>query len=549
MQDRPVSASVWGTVRLSIATLCVSAAIFGQSDRQEVEREPRLPFPDSRVLAGTWRYQFTSEQPPLSAAVCGELADGISRVRTWAPSHAIESLVRDERYLRELSRQADGRPGNVSVEQFTMVTAAADAFYQRVEWNGGWQADSSVGSTDQVLRSGDELWHRNDPSPRSGVSSVFNLDRVVDGQTADRCVLASEWRQHAIAVNYCLDHGSAVGERRWTVDREAYSASPPTGLAILYIGDSMSLIWRAEGAKDVYSVALFDASGRTCKEWESEWVDGRPLRLEEVLHFSAGAFVNMRRQTVVSGHEVAAKLPDIQEFAVTPVEVRVADDLRVEGARTFDPLGEIPVVPAEPGSGQAPGPAADPADERPRKEVVDAEPVTLTGIPKSDRDGRGRTWPWIVGALALVALLVLTIARRSRSSAAVLLLLPLLTGCEPRDRERRPQMPARPTTALVEVAPATVHVVPSKGSGEIRRYRFTCMNSHDQTVKILFGVPSCGCLIADLESRVIEPYCGSEFDVYVDMAHFVDADLVLSWAVDDGSHAGSSKVRFRRSDA
>jgi len=537
-----MSAVAGGAIQLTIATLLASAAVVGQSDRQEVKPEPRLQIPDARALAGMWRYQFTFETPALSAKVCGELADEVARVRTASPSHAIESMVREERHLRELSRTAEGRPATCSVEHFTMVTAAADAFYQRVEHEGGWQAGGSVGNTDQVLRRGVDLWHRNDPSPGTGISSVFTLDRVGDGQTADRCVLASEWRQHAIAVNYCLDNGDAVGARRWTVDRQAYAANPPTGLVILYLGNSMSLIWRAEAAKSVYSIALFDASGRTCKEWVSEWVGGRPVRLEEVAHFSAGAFVNTRRKTLVSGFEVTAKLPDVQEFAVTPVGVRVADDLRVEGARTFDPLGAIP------DSSPVDRPADDAAARGPRREVVDAEPVTLTSVPSKGSDVGGRKWLWIAGTLVLLAALGFVIVRRGRSTVAALLVLSLLMGCSRDDHERRPQPPARQAPTLLEVAPSTVHVSAAKANGEIRRYRFTCMNSHDQPVKILFGFPSCGCLIPDLESRVIEPYFGCEFDVYVHMEHFVDADLEVSWALADGSHTGKSKVRFRRSD-
>jgi hypothetical protein len=537
---------VAGAGKLVLVALASLASATAQREPPDPGAQFRIPDPDIAVLIGTWKYQFHSEYPNLSAAVCQEIEDAIKEARQTAPPHAIESMIDEERYLRECRERTNGRPApTYSVEHRTMAVAEAAVFYQRIDENGGWQVGVADGHTDQVLRLGDILWHRSDPSPASGVSRQFTLETATDKQTADRCLLTGEWRQHALAVHYCLDFGVAAGQGRWVVDKKQFEQRPPYGLSLLYVGTSMALEARRVGKSTRCVVTLFDQNGRTCKEWTSEWLAERPAKLSECEHWSAGAFVNNRRTLTVVSHSRDFRIPDLQELAVTPTENREAFDHRRPGAFIVDPLGKVPSLESlsiEEGGRGDDNPVVPEVEIR---AVTDAPPAQLTRLPSAtvaEQGQAGRSWPWLLAAA--VAVILVVVIRRARA-AFVMLCVVGLASCS----RSAPAAPAAPgpvalQQAVLDVTPDVVRLA-RRHPGERRRLLFACLNCQEAPIEAACILPSCGCLVTDFEPRRVDGFDGFEFSVLVDMDRFIDADLDMTWRSCDGKSSGVVKVRLR----
>jgi len=511
---------------------------------------------------GTWKYHFTIEQPKISAAECTEMADALAAVRGSVPNDALEGLVREAQAFRDLAASG-GRPGVRSESMVTFVVADAKTFYERTDVDGGWQKDAERGYTEQVLRpGGDLLWTRRDSSRTAGFAQPFFVDRVAAEQEADNALLACETRQHVLAIDYCARRGQrAEGKQVWVVSRESYAKDPPCGLALLYVGTTMVMRRTQARGRASYVVTMFDGTGRTCKEWVSEWVGGRPRSLEEREFFSVGSAVNARRSLKVVDFAADSRVPDVVELAMTPFEKRAALDYRQPGSPAFDPAAGAPdlggmthaqleaarVEKARLVERQAAGDAMQrskvpAAGDRRSRRVAATAPKA---IPVHRTAGGGHSTP----APLLAALLLAAVAmagwwrwRRVRGSAAVvaaLLLLAMLlplAGCGQVGAQAGAGKPATAAAAAevpmpLEVVPAVVHVAKSQVKGERRRYELAVLNNLAEPIEVVSVLPSCGCVGIDeaVQGLRLEPFDGKSFYIWIEMDDFRSVNLEVNW--------------------
>lgn len=533
------------TLRLTSAVLTLATLAAAQGTRQAA---PAVTPVDTSSLLGRWQYQFTIEQPALSAEQCQGLIAALVAARNGAPDDALESLVRETQAIRELAAQG-GRKAATCQRQVTYVAATETTFYERTDVDGGWQKGGSVGFTCQVLRGGDQnIWTRQDSSRTEGFAQPYYVDAVKGRQDATNSLLACEARQHALAINYCIERGSASADgRQVTVADEVYAKDPPVGLAVLYVGTSLVMRCNRVGERAAFAITLFDDDGRPCKEWLSEWVNGRPRMLEERESFSASTAVNTIRRLKVVDYTATGEIPDTTELAMTPFERRVALDYRQPRSPEFDPTAGAPsldlaVAPATAAPHKAPTPPAHDHAEH-ATEAAPAPQPTLTAIPVHVEEAPANSAAIGMFALALLGVAGAAALRWQRVrklavvaslAGGVMLAMSLVACAKVGAQSGEPStVPAADALDLaeVEVLPATVQIAPVTNPGEIRRYELALVNNLAEPIEVLSVLPSCGCVGVNgkVQGIKIGPYDGKSFDISVSMKDFRDVEIEAAW--------------------
>lgn len=537
-----------------VATNCAALA---QADREAASQSSLVVEPP---IAGTWKYIFDIQHPAISSEECASLADAIARARTDSPDVALEDLVREEKHFRDLAVKG-GRAQSGSNPLTTFIVASENHFYERCDSRGGWSKQGGSGHSYQILRDGgDVMWQRGDSSDPAGKAQPFFVNNVREKQGASDSALAREIKQHVIAINYCGRQGHCQdGEETWVVRRDAYESEPPFGLAILFVADSMVMRRSVQGPRVSFSIALFDRSGRTCKEWRSEWLDGRPRHLEERVLFSAGPTINMVRSLRIVEHSEQGKVPDVVELAMTPFERREARDHRLPRAPRFDPVtAKIESVGdresdlrnrSTPASGEkleaetsADGALGESValDVPGRREssARDLTAIPVHGMPETRLGIPALLLGGAVLGLSVMIWLCLRWRRSASGPGAAALLLGLSTGGLQSCGDPSAQVvcnnshAAVPTFGVpVEAVPAVLRMASPLSRGQIQRHELYIVNNLDEEIKIDHVLPSCGCVRVDAQeaSGRIAPFGSLACQVWVEMDAFVRVDMTVSW--------------------
>lgn len=533
----------------------VLGALLGVASAQET----REPSPAGDLVAvpswtGTWQFQFHVVHQAVSPAACATMVEQIGVLRQSVATEALESLVHEQQYFRGLVGK--GREKLESTSSVTFTVQDDTTFHERTDLEGGWQKGGAIGQTQQTLRTGgDLLWVRSDTSRPGDFVQEFHVAEVDGKQGANDGVLAAETTQHVVAINYCARRGArGEGGETWTVAREVYAKDPPCGLALLYVGTTMVMRRSMQGGRVSFVVTLFDGTGRTCKEWTSEWVGGRPRLLEEREHFSVGSAINMRRQLRVVDFDAKSKVPDVVELAMTPFERRVALDYRQPGSPAFDPVAGAPVLTASASRGfelhgEMVAAVREAAAAKPKakatqvaasleRESTGGAPAP-TAIPVDPETRASFAWPLLLAVGLLASLLGLG-AWRWRSGrwagAVVLVLCTLpLAACD----QVHAQAPLAESLAgddasgqpALEVVPASLSVPPAKQQGELRRCQLALVNNLAESIEIVQVLPSCGCVRIEggVQGLQLEPFDGQQFEVWIDMDDFHKVELDVAW--------------------
>ena len=537
--------------------VAMNCAALAQADREAASQSSLVVEPP---IAGTWKYFFDIQHPAISSEECASLADAVARARTDSPDAALEGLVREEKYFRDLAAKG-GRAKSGSNPLTTFIVASENHFYERCDSRGGWSEQGGSGHSFQILRDGgDVMWQRGDSSDPAGKAQPFFVNDVRGKQGASDSALAREIKQHVIAINYCGRKGRCQdGEATWIVPRDAYEAEPPFGLAILFVADSMLMRRSVQGPRVSFSIALFDRSGRTCKEWRSEWLDGRPRHLEERELFSAGPTINTVRSLRVVEYSEQGKVPDVMELAMTPFERREARDHRLFGAPKFDPVtAKIESVGdresdlrnnSAPASGKkfeaetsidgalGESVALD-VHGRQESSARDLVAIPVHSMPET----RGEIPVLMLGGAVLglsVAIWLFLRWRRSASGPGVAaLLLGLSTGglqsCgDPPVQVVYNNIDAAVSTfgVPVEAVPSVLRMASPLSPGQIQRHELYIVNNLEEEIKIDHVLPSCGCVRVDAQeaSGRIAPFGSLACQIWVEMDAFVRVDMTVSW--------------------
>ncbi len=576
MQDKKVSMKVFRWVAafgalkalgLFCATLPFHAvSTVAQDQRTQLPDASAIRAPDSESITGTWKYHFESLSPKITKADCTALVLALSAAREQAPQVAIADMIAEENHFRGLSLK-NGRSARRSMQSMLLSVEESKVFYEKTELDGGWQQDASVGFTSQVLRQGDLIWSRQDPSPQSGIVSKFSVSAAHPGQLSTSSDLCAEWQEHFDVVNYCKDNGkSDKSGNLFKVTRSRYLANPPMGIGLIHVGTSMLMrVSKRTGSKS-YIVSMFDDTGRSCREWKSLWRNGYPRLLEMRWLFSAGSAVNTVRTLRIVKHSRNVHVPDLQELAVTPFEKRSARDHRQAGFPSFDPFDGVPnqdsVAPdsaendgndngrkIEPspddssptypsqsaadqaipqagrGAGQGVAPGKQPSPSYGGLDRIPVIPEALA--PESN--------PWVAwaGIIALIVIVVVFLLRRT--SGLLMLFSVFLLGCGEASAENGSTrvVTSLDGSAAVEFLPSELGIRRSSHDHETRRYEITLVNNRDYAIDVESVLPTCGCLRLDFESVRIAPFEGMTFNAWVDMDHFRPVNLEAHWRMAD----------------
>jgi len=538
--------------------VAMNCAALAQTDREAASQLSLVVEPP---LAGTWKYFFEVQTPAISSEECVSLAEAVARARTNSPDVALEGLVKDEQYFRGLAAKGGREKSGSNDELTTFIVASENHFYERCDSRGGWSAQGGGGHSFQILRDGgDIIWQRGDSSDSTGKAQPFFVNEVKGKQGASNSILAQEIRQHVTAINYCGRNGLCQdGVGMWEVGRDVYQSDPPIGLAILYVAESMVMRRSAQGSRVSYSIALFDRSGRTCKEWNSEWLDGRPRYLEERELFSAGSTVNQVRSLRVVEYSEQGKVPDVVELAMIPFERREARDHRLFGAPKFDPVtakiesaGDREVdlrnrsAPASGGKfgpetsvNSTPGESVT-LDVRGRQEssARDLTAIPVHGMPETRFEIPVLLLGGAVLGLSVVIWLFLRWRRTTSGPGVVALLLGLSTGGLQSCGDPSAQVVFNSTDASVpafgvpvEAVPAVLRMASPSSRGQIQRHELYIVNNLDEEIQIDHVLPSCGCVRVDAQEvdDRIAPFGSLACQIWVEMDAFVRVNMTVSW--------------------
>ena len=466
--------------RLALLAVITVTGVAAQGGDEAVRRpvavdELPVPEPSLADFRGTWRYVFTNQRARLEPDAAEAIAAAVRAARDRAPEHAIAWMVREEEGLLTMA-SAGGRAAVDFSETYTMVVGDAGHFYERRDQDGGWQPDATIGYTEQLLVNGDDTIHRVDVADPDIASPFYVIPRDAEQHQWDRCLLLSEWFEHAEILRYSIARGEPAGDRL-VVSPERFLERPPYGVSCPLVGNRIVATVQRDGGRIAATITLFDGTGRTCKEWRSSWVGGRPLELMSRSYFSAGPQLDAERSIRVLERASGTAVPDLQQIATLPYERRLVDDERTDPSTTFDPIadglpGRSDGAGAEQASEDVVGAGASVAP--PGRAPIDAPPL-LDRIPaRESTEPAAVLWPWLLaGGLLIVA--VFALWRRSVAPAVgVLLAFGMVPGCGPTaDVEAsRPASPPPAFVAAVEFAPESLRVAPTEGVGQFRRMRW-----------------------------------------------------------------------------
>lgn len=438
--------------------------------------------PSIEHASGTHEYVFENNRLTLPPDTLLKLADHMYGLRERAAKHLLGSLVMLEKHCRDWAAMG-GRKGTLACERYLSVVGADDAFYQRViDDDGGWL---------QHLVRGELSVDKSDPSAGSRAEPYFFLNRRDPRDVFDNVgPFFAEWSDHAGWIRYCLEHGDAEHGRTWVVPTEKFESNPPAGLPISTLARSAVLQRRMGGDGTVSCVVtMFEEDGRTSREYRSLWAGTQPKKLEEIDFFAGSAQLNSVRKISILRRSREARVPDLLDVAIFPVEQYSIIDTRGDPDHKIDvrDLGNL-------------------ASE---KSVDDAVP--------------GVNVPPVAASEVIAAHGVAGGVEPERAT------LPLRSG--------DPEVDSIP---LVDLIPREFEV--NIRDGNPKHVTFHVSNLTADTLEILDVKSSCGCAALKIERKTIPAYEASRIDMTISTKDPKVVSTTIMWRLGERTGEVIAKV-------